>query len=252
MNMETASVIQAILGALVVFMATSLGALFILPVKREDKKMNIILMALAAGVMSSVIFEMIDMINKNNEKTTLLAAFFIGVLLIAIADRLIPHLHSIMKKEKLDKTTKKTALIVGTVALHNFPEGLAVASAFAHSVSFGWLITLSIAIQDIPEGIMVSAPLFFYGLKRRVAIPLGFLSGFLEGLTAVIGYFFLSQFDFLVPFAIAFSAGAMSYLVLGELFPDMFAERKYRLETISSFFIGIALPFLIGFLLSLI
>ena len=238
------------LAAFLVFFATSFGSLLILPVSRKDDKMKIVFISFAAGVMTAAIFEMLNTIRTGADLSTLLA-FFAGICFIAIADMVFPHLHSIMRKEPLEKSAKKTALIVTTVAIHNIPEGFAVASAFAHSLVLGWLIALSIAIQDIPEGLMVSAPLYSYGLKRRIAIPLGFLSGLFEGLAVAAGYLLLYQISHLTPLALSLSSGAMAYLVFAELLPDAFAEKKHQTAAAASFFAGLAMPFLISFLVAL-
>jgi ZIP family zinc transporter len=122
------------------------------------------------------------------------------------------------------------------MALHNIPEGFAIASAFAASPALGWLVTTSIAIQDVPEGLVASAPLACCGVSQKRSIFWGVFSGFAEFVAAIFGFIFLSIIGTLVPFALSFSAGAMAYVVVFELLPDALKGPMRNLSAITFIF----------------
>jgi ZIP family zinc transporter len=161
------------------------------------------------------------------------AGLALGIATLAVSEKLLPHIHMHITKKELKHSKKKALMIGGAIALHNVPEGLAIATAFAASNPLGWFVTTTIAIQDIPEGALISAPLACYGMKRSTAILYGVLSGVAEAAAAIIGFAFLSMFSGIVPIALAFSAGAMGYVVLVELLPDAFAKGMERTGAIA-------------------
>ncbi|MEM3541399.1 MAG: ZIP family metal transporter [Candidatus Bilamarchaeaceae archaeon] len=241
---------DVLLAALLVFIATTIGSIFLFLVKSDDKRKNVFYLAFAAGVMFFSVFELfINAIDKTID-VTLLIYFFAGVTAVALGEHLIPHVHYFIRKKSITPSKKKTALVIGAIAIHNFPEGFAIASAFLHSASLGWLITFAIALQDIPEGFMVSAPAYVYGIRKKVAIYLGSLSGFLEAISVIFSYYLLSSFSSINNIALAFSAGAMTNVVLLEVLPDAFSEQKYRTGAVISFFIGLALVFALSLFFS--
>jgi ZIP family zinc transporter len=146
-----------------------------------------------------------------------------------------------INKTTISHSKKKVALLVGSICIHNIPEGFAVASAFAHSVGLGWLVTLSIAAQDAPEGLLVSTPLTCYGVECKRSIYLGILSGVIEGAFAILGYLFLDMLPNLTPVTLGFSSGAMLYVTLVELLPDAFKNNPRNA----------ALSFVFGMLIAL-
>jgi len=107
-----------------------------------------------------------------------------GVLVFFTLEKLIPHIHFLIKKEKIKSAHKRALLLAGTITLHNIPEGFAIASAFAGSNTLGWLVTSSIALQDIPEGMIVSAPLVCCGLSNKRSSFWGIFSGVAEFIAA--------------------------------------------------------------------
>ena len=151
-----------------------------------------------------------------------LLGFLAGLISILLFERWLPHIHLAIRKKEMSNSKKKAALVAGTISIHNIPEGFAIASAFAQSNPLGFLITLSIALQDIPEGLLVSTPLACYGVERKKSIFFGLFSGFVEAASAIVAFIFLSFVSSVIPFALAFSAGAMAYVVLVELLPDAF------------------------------
>ncbi|OIO22027.1 hypothetical protein AUJ17_00710 [Candidatus Micrarchaeota archaeon CG1_02_47_40] len=218
------------LGALAVFFATSIGSAGVFFFCRRGLMRGSYptLLAICAGIMLYTSGEML--LGSFGEAGLLGASmsFLLGLACLFFVEKWLPHLHFAIRKKKLDDSGKKTALIAGTIAIHNIPEGFAVASAFAHSTPLGWLITATMAAQDAPEGLLVSTPLACYGVGKYKAFFLGVFSGFIEGAAAIAGFLFLSFVSFLTPFALGFSAGAMFYVVFAELLPDSFRDGKIK------------------------
>lgn len=237
-------------GAFVAMLATSVGAALVLLVKRTDCHFYSFMLAFAAGVMFFSAWEMVNESLVGTSLEVVLLGVAVGIAFIAILERFIPHIHMLVRKKEITASKKKAALLVGTITLHNLPEGLAIASAFAASGPLGWLVAGAMALQDIPEGFMISAPLYCYGVKGSRAVGMGVFSGFVEFAAAVVGFFFLSAFAFLIPFGLSFSAGAMLFLVFVELMPDAMANKNER-NAVLSFIGGAALAFglatLLGF-----
>lgn len=236
------------IAALIAAVATSLGAMMVLPFKKAGCKVFPLLLSFSAGMM---VYSAIEMLNESHQTAgdfALATGFAVGVAALVISERLLPHIHLIVRKKELSSEKKKVALVAGTVTLHNVPEGFAIASAFAGSVPLGWLVATAIAIQDFPEGFLVSGPLSCYGMEGKRCIQYGILSGVVEFFAAIIGFAFLNQVSFLTPFALSFAAGAMAYLVFAELLPDAFKNGFERGAAIA-FILGIALTYAIASLM---
>jgi len=215
---ETVALLDVFLGALVVFLATGAGSVAIIALGKIGKGSYPALLSFSAGVMAFSALEMLGTAHQQSGNAVTAAGLVLGMLTLFILERTLPHAHGIAKKG--EASGRKGLLIAGAVALHNIPEGLAVASAFASSVPLGWLVTASIALQDVPEGLLISMPLACYGMRMRRCIDYGVLSGAVEAAAAVIGYLLLSAIAPAVPLGLAFSAGAMTYVILVELLPD--------------------------------
>ncbi len=231
--------VDLLLGALTVFLATSLGSAVVLLFRnRKSEHMdysNII--SFSAGVMAFSAVEMFIQSRGDVGDVTASIALLAGVLVFLAIERSLPHLHFLVRKTRISDSKKKSAMIAGTITIHNLPEGFAVASSFAHSTPLGWLVTSTIAIQDVPEGTLVSTPLACYGIDCVNSFEFGVLSGLIEGVAAVFGYLFLSIVKTAIPPALGFAAGAMSYVVLAELLPDAFKGRSWKVAL--SFILGV-------------
>ncbi|MCX6777459.1 MAG: ZIP family metal transporter [Candidatus Micrarchaeota archaeon] len=197
------------------------------------------LLAFAAGVMAFSVFEMLTAGRGAIGEVGVALGFLSGAAVLLFFEKITPHVHIILRKRALSSSGKKAAMFASAISLHNIPEGFAIASAFAVSPEFGWLVASSIALQDIPEGFLVSAPLASYGLKPARSFGFGVFSGFAEFAAAIFGYLLLSSFHVAVPFALAFSAGAMSYVILVELMPDALRGGRERLAS-AAFLAGAA------------
>lgn len=245
--MDTNAVVFAFLLTLFAGLSTGFGSLIALFTHKTNVKFLSVALGFSAGVMIYISFTEILVKAKESlvaEMGTIsgswimVAAFFGGILLIALIDKLVPseeNPHEIHKVEEMEgfiksKQTEKlyrmgifSAL---AIAIHNFPEGLATFTAALTDPQIGIPIAVAIAIHNIPEGIAVSIPIFFATGNRYKAFRLSFLSGLAEPVGALIGYLILMPFMSPLVFGILFAAvaGIMVYISLDELLP---AAREY-------------------------
>ncbi len=240
--------IELLIAAVIAALATSLGAFGVVPFKKISGKMYTVLLSFSAGLMAFTSIEMFNQARDMGGDLTALAGIVIGLAAIIIAERMLPHVHLWVRRKKITPEKKKAALVVGTVTLHNVPEGLAIAAAFASSSPLGWLVTAAISLQDVPEGFLISAPLACYGMEGKRCIKYGILSGVVEFAAAVIGFLLLSFIISAIPIALAFSAGAMLFVVFVELLPDAF-RRGMEYAAAVSFIAGAMLAFGLAVLL---
>jgi zinc transporter, ZIP family len=253
---EAVDFFKLFLGACTVLAATSLGAAGVFAFKQIDKHAFAIIVAFCGGVMAFSSLQMINGAHHIAGDAVALSGLLIGTVSFLAIDKLLPHAHLALTGATLHDSKRKAALYVGTITIHNIPEGFAVASAFAGAAAvggapaLGWLVTMSIALQDIPEGLIVSAPVAAYGVATHHSFAWGVFSGVVEFGAAILGYLFLRLISPCTPWALGFSAGAMAYVVLSELLPDaMLAEN--RLVALGASIVGFAAAFgfgaLIGF-----
>lgn len=208
------------LGASLALLATSLGAAGVFGFKRISCAAYSLIISFCAGVMA---FSAVEMLAKSQMLLgthTAVFGFAVGFLSFFVVEKILPHAHMVIRRRKMPDSKKKAALMTGTITIHNIPEGFAIASAFAGSPTLGWLVATSIALQDIPEGLVISAPLVCYGVSTRRSFALGVFSGIVEFAAALLGYILLRVVTEATPFALAFSSGAMSFVVVSELLPD--------------------------------
>lgn len=227
-----------LIGILIPLLGTTLGAACVFIMKKEMSKLvNKALLGFASGVMIaasvwSLIIPAIDMSNKMGKFAFVPAAIgvLIGIFFMLILDRIIPHLHldndkpEGLKNEKL----KKTTMLVLAVVLHNIPEGMAVGIVFAGAMNTGSTITIAgafalsigIAIQNFPEGAIISMPLRSEGTSKGKSFFYGFLSGVVEPIGAILTSLFSAALTPVMPYLLSFAAGAMIYVVVEELIPE--------------------------------
>ncbi len=222
-------------------LSTGVGSFIGLLSKKFNPKILIISLGFSAGVMLYV--SMIEIFVKAKDSLSLslgeklgyiwtVVAFFCGIFLIALIDKLVPayeNPHEMNIEKKIDKSSDKdksrllrmgvfSALAIG---IHNFPEGLATFMSGLTDPTLGISIAVAIAIHNIPEGLAVSAPIYYATKSRKKAFILSFLSGLAEPVGALIGYFLLRKFfnDLTFGFVFASVAGVMVYISLDELLP---------------------------------
>ena len=215
-----------------------------------------VLLGFASGVMiaASVWSLLIPAMNESSEMGKMawvpaVVGFFIGVLFMLLLDTFTPHLHPDSEKpEGPQSKLGRSSMLVLAVTLHNIPEGMAVGVVAAGVVtgeigmSFAGALALAIglAIQNIPEGAIISLPLRSAGNSRKRAFAYGTLSGIVEPIAAILTIVFIEHLIGVFPYMLAFAAGAMIYVVVEELIPESHGGRHSNLPTIA-FAVGFAL-----------
>ena len=239
------------------FLGTSLGAAMVFLMKKEiAPQVEKALLGFAAGVMIaasiwSLLMPSIEMAGQQGEIAWLPAAvgFSLGIAFLLLLDVLIPHLHLDSEKpEGIPASLSKTTMLLFAVTLHNIPEGMAVGVAFAGAVTSGSGITmagalalsLGIAIQNFPEGAIISMPLKSEGMSKPKAFVMGVLSGVVEPIGGAVTVLLAAQVVPLLPYLLSFAAGAMLYVVIEELIPESQMGEHSNVGTI-----GAALGFLV-------
>lgn len=226
------------LGILIPFLGTSLGAACVFLMKKDMSiPVQRALTGFAGGVMVaasvwSLLIPALDQAAHLGKWSFIPAAvgFWIGILFLLLLDHLIPHLHRYSTEPEGPKSTfQRTTMLVLAVTLHNIPEGMAVGVVFAGylagnvgiSLMGAVALSLGIAIQNFPEGAIISMPLASEGMKRPKAFWYGVLSGVVEPLGAIATILAAGLIVPALPYFLAFAAGAMIYVVVEELIPEM-------------------------------
>lgn len=252
---------NVIIGLLIPFLGTTLGSGMVFLMKNTmNKKVEKILLGFASGVMiaASVWSLLIPSINMAEEqgKVAWIPAtigFLFGIVFLLTLDSLIPHLHlESDKPEGINSKLKKTTMMVLAVTLHNIPEGMAVGVTFAGAIignagitmAGAFALAIGIAIQNFPEGAIISMPLKSEGMSKPKAFLCGTLSGIVEPIGAVITILLTNAVVPILPYLLSFAAGAMIYVVVEELIPESQAGEHSNIGTI-----GVAIGFAIMMIL---
>lgn len=248
---------ETILGLLIPFAGTALGSASVFFMKKElGDRVQRALTGFASGVMVaasiwSLIVPALDQSAAMGKLSFLPAVigFWLGILFLLLLDSIIPHLHlNAEKAEGPDSKLKKTTMMVLAVVLHNIPEGMAVGVVFAGLRSGSTLVTaggalalaLGIAIQNFPEGAIISMPLHAQGQSKFRAFMEGTLSGAVEPLGALFTILAAGLIVPAMPYLLSFAAGAMMYVVVEELIPEM-SEGEHSNIGVLMFAVGFTL-----------
>lgn len=235
-------IIQALLATLFTFSITALGAALVFLFKKINKTLLDAMLGFAAGVMIAASFwsllsPSIEMAKTLNMIPWLISTigFLSGGILLFIGDKIFTILDKkSSKKEPNIKSFKRCMMLIFSITLHNIPEGLAVGVAFG-SIIYGLngatlesasLLALGIGLQNFPEGTAVSVPLRREGMSRIKSFIYGSLSGIVEPISGVLGALLVLKVQKLLPFLLAFAAGAMIYVVIEELVPESQTNKK--------------------------
>lgn len=241
--------VEVLQGILLPFVGTTLGSACVLFMKRNlSLLVQRALTGFAAGVMvaASIWSLLIPAIEQSDfmglwSFIPAIIGFWSGILFLLVLDKTIPHLHlGSDEPEGVRTKLKKTTMLVLAVTLHNIPEGMAVGILFAGRLSGVSSITLAsafalsigMAIQNFPEGAIISMPLHSEGMKKGKAFIFGTLSGIVEPIAAIITILAAQFFIPILPYLLSFAAGAMIYVVVEELIPEMSAGKHSNLGTI--------------------
>ncbi len=254
---------ETMLALWIPFIGTSLGASTVLFMKDNlNEKLQKTLSGFAGGIMVaasvwSLLIPAIEMSEENGMKKLSFVpsavGFLLGVGFLLLLDTIIPHLHVTEDKSEGPKTSlSRSTMLILAVTLHNIPEGMAVGVTFAgvaaadsHITFMGAMaLTIGIAVQNFPEGAIVSMPVCASGAGRKKAFFYGVMSGVVEPIGAMLTLWLSALFIGVMPYLLAFAAGAMMYVVVEELIPESACGEHSNIGTI-----GFAIGFVIMMIL---
>lgn len=265
---------QIIIGILIPFLGTSLGAALVFLLKKEIKPIvQKILLGFASGVMIaasvwSLLIPAIEMAEQQNKIAWIPASvgFILGTVILIVVNNVAERLENKIKIERMfnrkklgtpekevsKEKLKSTSMLVLAVTLHNIPEGMAVGVAFAGlltcsigvTVAGAFALAIGIAIQNIPEGAIISMPLHSSGKGKFKSFVGGVLSGVVEPIGAIITIMLTQIVVPILPYLLSFAAGAMIYVVVAELIPESQSDKRTNSATIA-----VAIGFVIMMLL---
>ncbi len=249
-----------LIGLLVPLLGTMLGSAFVFFMKGDmSVRLQKSLLGFASGVMVaasvwSLLIPAMDMESESGKWAVMPAAvgFLLGIGFLLLIDELTPHLHiGTDKPEGLRSHLSRTAMLALAVTIHNLPEGMAVGVVFAGadnaasniSLTSALAVSVGIAIQNIPEGAIISMPMCTEGNSRLRSFLIGSLSGAVEPIGAVAVLLLAPLLIPILPYMLAFAAGAMFYVVVEELIPEASSGQHSNISTIG---------FAIGFVLMMV
>ena len=251
---------QLLAGLLIPFLGTTLGSAMVFFMRGMHKEIERLLLGFASGVMIaasvwSLLIPAIDMAGEQGQVAWVPAAggFLGGMAFLLVLDSLIPHLHlESVEPEGVETSLKKTTMLVLAVTLHNIPEGMSVGVTFAGAMigdagitmAGAFALAVGIAIQNFPEGAIISMPLRSEGVSRKRAFAYGALSGIVEPVGAFVTILLAEQIISALPVFLAFAAGAMIYVVVEELIPEAQSGTHSNIGTV-----GVAIGFVIMMIL---
>lgn len=218
-----------LLTALGVGGATMLGAVLGFAIKRIPHRFNDIILGFAAGIMlSAAVFGLITPALEGGDifnTLIVVAGIFAGAVFLSLMDRIVPHLHSIAGVSEAhgaeSDSLNKVLLFVFAIAIHNLPEGIAAGVSFGTGNTADALtVAGGIALQNIPEGMVIIAPMLAAGVSRPRTLLIAFATGLVEVVGTFIGYFAVGVSAAALPFALAFAGGTMIYVISDEMIPE--------------------------------
>ncbi len=231
--------------------STLIGAIIGFIFKKISHKFSDIVLSFAAGVMLSaavlgLIVPSLDYGGKYGIVVTI-AGIFAGALCLNLIDKLVPHLHKLVGSDTESHSNadlNRVLLFVTAIAIHNLPEGIAAGVGFgSDNVSKALLIAGGIALQNIPEGMVIIGPMLAAGVTPKKTFISALITGLVEVVGTLIGYFAVSVASVILPFGLAFAGGTMIYVVSDEMIPETHAHGCER---------GATYALLVGFCLMLV
>ncbi|MBQ8387347.1 MAG: ZIP family metal transporter [Clostridia bacterium] len=223
--------------------ATVIGALVGFIFKKPSHKFNDIILSFAAGVMlaAAVVGLVLPSLEYGGKYGLIItvAGIFCGAICLNLIDKIVPHLHKMTgvdQESHPDKTAQlnKVLLFVIAIAIHNLPEGIAAGVSFGTGDNMQALtVAGGIALQNIPEGMVIIAPMLASGMKSSRTFVIAMMTGVVEVLGTFIGYFAVSISEAILPFALAFAGGTMLYVISDEMIPETHAHGCERAATYS-------------------
>lgn len=237
-----------LLTALGVGGSTVFGSILGFSFKKMTHKFSDLVLAFAAGVMlaAAVLGLILPSVEYGNLFITI-TGIFAGAFSLNLIDRLVPHLHHLVgadsESHSGNANLDKVLLFVSAIAIHNLPEGIAAGVSFGSGNSAeALLIAGGIALQNIPEGMVIIAPMLAAGISPRRTFVCGLVTGLVEVIGTLIGYFAVTLATAILPFALAFAGGTMLYVISDEMIPETHHDNES----------GATYALLVGFCLMLI
>ena len=244
----------AVLGLFFGTIGTTIGGIIGCSLKSQSNKFLSFILSFAAGLMMAVIcFDLIPEALGLSQITEVIIGIVLGIIVMIFCDLIVDKIFS--KKPILNQNTNKvsnnllkTGIIVSIgLAIHNIPEGLAIGSGFEASLKLGFSLAIAICFHDIPEGISMALPMKNGGMKAYEIMFYVILSGIATGVGALIGSIVGKISEQIIAIALSFAAGAMLYIVSGELIPESNSLYKGRISALGNmigFIIGICVTLL--------
>ena len=239
-----------LLTALGVGGATVIGAGLGFAFKNLSHRFSDIVLSFAAGVMlaASIIGLILPSLEYGDKYGIIItiAGVFVGAMFLNVIDKVVPHLHKMLGAEDESHPNAKLSkvlLFVTAIAIHNLPEGIAAGVGFgSDNLTHAFIIAGGIALQNIPEGMVIIAPMLSSGVSAKKTFICAAITGVIEIIGTLIGYFAASVASVILPFALAFAGGTMLYVISDEMIPETHAHGSQR---------GATYALLIGFCLML-
>jgi ZIP family zinc transporter len=220
--MEADIITLGIAASLVAGLATGAGALPVLFTKHVSDRVLDVMLGFSAGVMlAATSFSLLVPAIDLGGPWVAVLGLVLGATVLHLIDRFVPHLHPIIGPEGPPSKMSKVWLFVIAITIHNFPEGLAVGVSFGSGdASAGLIIALAIGLQNMPEGLAVALPLLREKYSRKKALGYATLTGLVEPVGGLLGVTLISVFGQVLPWGLAFAAGAMLFVVSDEMIPE--------------------------------
>ena len=231
--------------------ATIIGSFIGFAFKKISHKFSDIVLSFAAGVMlaAAVLGLILPSLEYGGKFGLLItiAGIFVGALALNLIDKLVPHLHKLVgaePEEHKNSSLSKVLLFVTAIAIHNLPEGIAAGVGFGSGdTSQALIIAGGIALQNIPEGMVIISPMLSAGVSAKKTFLCAMITGLVEVVGTMIGYFAVSIAFAILPFALAFAGGTMLYVISDEMIPETHAHGSER---------GATYALLVGFCVMLV
>ncbi|MBE9916306.1 ZIP family metal transporter [Paenibacillus donghaensis] len=229
-----------LLGSLATSICTALGALPALLFSNVTHRGRDILLAFTAGIMvAASTYGLIPSALKLSNLWILTIGTLLGTAVLTLMEQLIPHQDLEHNPHGTDNSRTSSLMFLSAMALHNLPEGLSVGVSYGSAnQELGTIVALSIGLQNIPEGFLTALFLITHGLRRRTALLLATFTGVLELAACWVGLQFTESFHSIIPYGLAFAAGAMLFVVYKELIPESHGDGNERASTFS-FILGL-------------
>lgn len=237
---------EAIIGSVISALSTGLGAVPILFFRKISHQWRDILLAYTAGIMTSAsMFSLIPEALNQSNLLVFTVGILLGSLLLLLLEKMVPHI-DLESPHPTFQIEGKALLIITAITLHNLPEGLSVGVSYASgNEALGPLIAFSIGLQNAPEGFLVALFLVNQNIGRWKALGIATLTGAVEIVTGMLGYFLSSYVSGLVPYGLSFAAGAMMFIVYKELIPESHGDGNERVATMAFIFGLVTMIYLI-------